>query len=226
MIVFDLDDTLCKEIDFLKSAYREISNYTAQMFIGCQLPVQELGTKAYETMLAAYQSGGNAFEALNALFGLNVPLADYLQMYREHLPQIELEEDVRETLDRFKSKGVLMGIVSDGRELTQWNKINALGLTKWIDESYIIINSSPDSYKPNPCGYERVETAARDLMNGDAQFTYVGDNLEKDFICPKQKGWYTICVKDDGRNIHSQDFYSTPEYAMPDRVIDSLKELC
>lgn len=35
-------------------------------------------------------------------------------------------------------------------------------------------------------------------------FIYVGDNVKKDFITPNALGWKTICIKDDGRNIHSK----------------------
>lgn len=128
VVVFDLDDTLCKEIEYLKSAYREIATYAAQMYTGSGVSIQILEVKAYEVMLEAYNDGRNAFEALNAFLGLELPIAELLQMYREHVPQISLDEDVRYTLDSLKAEGVLMGIVSDGRELTQWNKIKALGL--------------------------------------------------------------------------------------------------
>ena len=226
VVCFDLDDTLFKEIDYLKSAYREIASYVARMCIGTSVPVQVLEVKAYEAMLETYQGGKNAFEALNAYLGVSLPIADLLQMYREHVPQISLEEDVRYTLDKLKAEGVLMGIVSDGRELTQWNKVRALGLTEWIDDSCIIINSSQDCFKPNPCGYERFMAAVRAIVpEDDFSFTYVGDNLKKDFIYPKANGWKTVCVKDDGRNIHEQDFESALVNQLPDRVIDSIIDL-
>lgn len=226
VVCFDLDDTLCKEIDYLKSAYKEIASYAAQMCTSTSIPVTVLEVKAYEAMLEAYQGGKNAFEALNAFLGLELPIADMLKMYREHVPEISLDEETRFTLDRLRSEGVLMGIISDGRELTQWNKIRALGLTKWMDESCIIINSSTECFKPNPCGYERFLAAVRTLSEDiEWKFTYVGDNLKKDFIYPKQKGWQTVCLKDDGRNIHQQDFTSTPQKALPDRVIESILDL-
>ena len=226
VVCFDLDDTLCKEIDYLKSAYLDIASYAAQMCTGTNVPAQVLGVKAYEAMLEAYQAGKNAFEALNAFLGLEMPVADMLRMYREHKPVFSLDDETRLTLDRLKADGVLMGIVSDGRELTQWNKVKALGLTEWMDESCIIINSSSDCFKPNPYGYERFMSAVKALINNtDCSFTYVGDSLKKDFIWPKKNGWKTICLKDDGRNIHSQDFENTSDEALPQRVVESIKEI-
>ena len=74
VVCFDLDDTLCKEIDYLKSAYREIAGYAAEHCHGCSDPVSVLAHKAhkaYEVMLAAYHEGQNAFEELNKFLGLS-----------------------------------------------------------------------------------------------------------------------------------------------------------
>lgn len=226
VVVFDLDDTLCKEIEYLKSAYKEIAAYAAQMCTGTSVPVQVLEVKAYDAMLEGYHDGRNAFEALNAFLGLGLPVSELLRMYREHVPQISLDDDTRYTLDRLKAEGVLMGIVSDGRELTQWNKVKALGLTEWMDESLIIINSSQEFFKPNPCGYERLEEAILAIApEEELSFTYVGDNLKKDFIYPNQHGWQTVCLKNDGRNIHPQDFKNASVEALPQRVVESIKEI-
>lgn len=226
VVVFDLDDTLYKEIDYLKSAYREIASYAVQMCMDTSAPVQELEMKAYEVMLEAYKGGRNAFEALNNFLGLKLLVADMLKIYREHVPQISLDEETRITLDRLKEDGVLMGIVSDGRELTQWNKVRALELTEWMDESCIIINSSQECFKPNPCGYGRLMEAVRSIAPADElSFMYVGDNLKKDFIYPNQHEWQTLCLKNDGRNIHPQDFKNTPIEALPYRIIESIKEI-
>ena len=56
-------------------------------------------------------------------------------------------------------------------------------------------------------------------------FTYVGDNPRKDFISPNALGWLTVCLKDDGRNIHKQDFTSITAQALPKKTIESLKVL-
>jgi putative hydrolase of the HAD superfamily len=210
----------------LKSAYWEIASFAASQCPCASVPVQVLEKKAYEAMLDAYQSGENAFDALNTYLGVELPITDMLEMYRRHKPVITLNEETRITLDRLKAEGVLMGIVSDGRELTQWNKVKALGLTEWMDESCIIINSSSECFKPNSCGFERFISTVKAMSDdSDWSFTYVGDNLQKDFIWPKRNGWRTICIKDDGNNIHSQDFENTSIEALPDKVLESVGEL-
>ena len=226
VVCFDLDDTLYKEIDFLKSAYKEIAFYAAHIKVCSNVSQQVLANEAFDVMMDAYQKGDNAFEALNKYLGLAIPVSELLKMYRAHIPCITLHNDVCYTLDKLKSMGILMGIVTDGREQTQWNKVRALGLTKWVDECCIIINSSPEFFKPNSRGFECVEKAARDVTSQkDLNFVYVGDNLKKDFVYPKQKGWQTICLRNDGRNIHEQNFEHAPKEALPDRIVEVFSDL-
>ena len=215
IIVFDLDDTLHKEIEYLKAAYRLIA--------------KELwGDEWYEhytQMLTDYHAGENVFEKM-CVQRADVELAGLLNMYRFGVHELTLDDEVAEVLSALTAKGVILGIVSDGREVTQMNKVEALGLTRWIDADCIVINSDSKHFKPNPSGYERLLAAIR-AKYGDEhlEYTYVGDNLKKDFIWPNANGWNTICLKDDGRNIHKQDFEAAPGDAMPKKVIASLKEL-
>ena len=220
VICFDLDDTLYKEIDYLKSAYREIAGYAAEYCHGCSAPVSVLAHKAYEVMLAAYREGDNAFEALNRFLGLNLPASDYLYIYRNHKPKIALSEDVVRMLDTLKVKGVRMGLITDGRSVQQRNKIEALGLSRWMDAEDIVISEEFGSEKPALANY----TYFMERYPECPDFTYVGDNLKKDFIAPNALGWLTVCLKDDGRNIHRQVVEDLEEGMRPKRWIEGLRE--
>lgn len=221
VICFDLDDTLCKEIDYLKSAYREIAEYAAEHCRGCSDPVSVLAHKAYDVMIAAYQEGQNAFDVLNSFLGLDLPIADYLYIYRNHKPKIAPCEDVVWTLDALKAEGVRIGLITDGRSVQQRNKIEALGLGRWIECADIVVSKEFGSEKPALANYEYFMKRYPECQD----FTYVGDNPRKDFIAPNALGWMTICLMDDGRNIHRQDFASTPALALPKKTIESLNEL-
>ena len=221
VICFDLDDTLYKEIDYLKSAFQEIAEYAAAHCHGCSDPVLVLAHKAYEMMLAAYREGGNAFEALNRFLGLNLPASDYLYIYRNHKPKIALSEDVVRMLDTLKVKGVRIGLITDGRSVQQRNKIEALGLSRWMDAEDIVISEEFGSEKPALANYAYFMERYPECHD----FTYVGDNLKKDFIAPNHLGWQTVCLKDDGRNIHRQRVEDKEEGMMPRRWIERLKNL-
>ncbi len=200
VICFDLDDTLYKEIDYLKSAYREIAEYAAGYCTTSSEGVNILAVKAYNRMLNAYREGQNAFGELNKFLGLDLPVGDYLEIYRTHKPKITLSEDVVMTLDSLKADSIRIGLITDGRRIQQRNKIEALGLGRWIDKEDIVISEEFGSEKPALGNYEYFMRCYSECHD----FTYVGDNLKKDFYAPNLLGWETIGLKDDGRNIHKQ----------------------
>lgn len=210
VICFDLDDTLYKEIDFLQSAFREIATHVART--GHGQPDDN-----YRLMLDAYRRGESPFQTLNRKLDIDLPVDSYLKIYRGHKPDIHLPAETYATLSVLKARGFTLGLITDGRSLTQRNKIAALGLDSFFPEENIIISGEIGSEKPSELNYRHFS----DLYK-DARFTYVGDNPQKDFIAPARLGWTSICLLDDGRNIHPQDFSLPPT---PDHLIKSLPEI-
>lgn len=221
VVCFDLDDTLYKEIDYLKSAYREIASYAADYCRGCSDSPIILSVKAYEAMLLAYKEGQNAFERLNAFLGINLPISQYLQIYRMHKPNIRLSESVVSVLNLLKSSECIIGLITDGCSGQQRNKMEALGLNRWIMDEDIVISEEFGSEKPTSANYEYFMKRYPECD----EFIYIGDNLKKDFIAPNALRWLTVCLKDDGRNIHKQDFTSVSTKAMPKIIIDDIMNL-
>ena len=205
VVCFDLDDTLYKEIDYLKSAYQEIAETVGH-------------PEAAEQMVEWYKEGKNAFEELIKAFGLDLTIADFLKIYRNHYPEISLEEGVMEYLEELKDSGAKLGVITDGRSVTQRNKIRALGIERMLDA--VIISEEIGSEKPDVRNYQ----AVMNMFPDRKVFVYVGDNTKKDFIAPNALGWRTYCVKNDGRNIHGQDFSMPREY-MPQHVVSSIKDI-
>ena len=172
-------------------------------------------------MLLAYKEGQNAFERLNAFLGINLPISQYLQIYRMHKPNIRLSKSAVSALNSLKSPECIIGLITDGRSVQQRNKVEALGLNRWIIDEDFLISEEFGSEKPTSANYEYF---MKRYPESD-EFMYVGDNLKKDFIAPNALGWQTVCLKDDGRNIHKQDFTSVSTKAMPKMIIKDLKNL-
>jgi len=213
VVVFDLDDTLYKEIDFLKSAYRHIAVLVSNANIS------EDGV--YQTLWETYLQGGNAFATVVQKYGFQLFTVGWmLNVYRNHKPHITLDSDTRQTLERLKVAGVTMGIISDGRYVQQMNKIDALGLKDFIHEDDIIINTDRSRIKPDRQSFKRF----MEKYGKDSNFWYVGDNTAKDFVGPNTLGWKTVCLLDDGRNIHKQNFIQET-LTMPQMRVGSLSEL-
>ena len=210
VVVFDLDDTLYKEVDFLKSAYREIAE-RAEMEWGCPADI-------YQKMMFWREIGENVFGKLITESNMKTSVGDLLTMYRSHIPKCQLEEQTQNVLSQLKLSCVL-GIITDGRSLTQRNKIKALALDTFIDEANVLISEETGYEKPS-------EEPFRFFMSKYPQchYYYVGDNPAKDFYSPNRLGWDTICLSDNGQNIHHQNFDLDTDY-LPKYKIDSIMDL-
>lgn len=169
-------------------------------------------------VMVSYLAGGNAFNQLNSFLGINRSVKDYLEVYRNHKPDISLTEDVITTLDELKSVGCAIGLITDGRSVQQRHKIDALGLYRWISDGDIVISEEFGSEKPNLANYEYF----MNRYSRKAEFYYVGDNPQKDFLAPNSLGWTTICMRDNGQNIHKYDERVNVE---ANYLIDNIKEL-
>lgn len=198
IVVFDLDDTLYKEVDFLQSAYREIARRV-------QIPA------AYDLMWKTWQAHGDAFETLLNVYPLPFKKTELLDIYRYHTPDIVLSEGVMALLDALQEKQIEVGILTDGRTRTQMNKIKTLGLLDYVKPKHIVISESFGSEKPAQRNFKHFMDSQQDCI-------YVADNPKKDFLAPNQLGWKTICLLNDGRNIHPQNFELPNEY-LPQQCI-------
>ena len=203
VIAFDLDDTLYKEVDFLKSAYREIAH---------SIKTSDSPESVYDFMWDCWCKGENTFEKLIEHYHLDEGKDSLLLRYRNHIPNINLDTSVRNTLKTIKEKGYTVCLITDGRSVTQRNKIKALGLNEYVQRGDIVISEE--------LGYDKKSSKPFELIADrylNANFFYIGDNAKKDFYWPNLMGWTTICIKDDGRNIHPQDdvdFNHTPKYTV------------
>ena len=209
IVIFDLDDTLYKEIDYLKSAYQEIA-----------LKLEEYGIRdAYSQMIEWYDDRKNVFDMINLTYGLDISKQDLLKIYRNHKPNIQLSYGAEELFNVILRNGDKIGLITDGRTVTQRNKIDALSISDYIQSDNIIISEEFGSEKPDLRNYQYFE----ELYSG-FEFMYIADNPKKDFISANKLGWQTIGLLNDGRNIHPQELLVEREY-LPHQWVKSLDEI-
>ena len=212
VVIFDLDDTLYQEIDFLKSAFKEISDILSTEFT-------EVSETLYSHMLNCYETGGHAFQSVIETYGIQkFNVTDLVQIYRNHYPNIRLSDATREVLDSVKNTVHKVGLITDGRTLQQQQKLKALGVQDYFDG--VVISESFGSSKPDSRNFEYYET----LFGAGCQYVYIGDNTNKDFIAPNAMGWTTVCLRDQGHNIHKQSFQGDAS-KQPQHIINHLSEL-
>ena len=208
-VVFDLDDTLYKEIDFVKSAYIYISNYINVRF---NLDL----SRNIEKCLAGEV---DFFDLINSKLPPEQRLSidKYLELYRFHYPEISLSRDASVFLDKIISYNIDFSIITDGRSISQRNKIRALGLYKRAKN--IIISEETGFEKPHLNNYKIL-----DRIYHNKKLIYVADNPFKDFLAPNSLNWNTICLIDNGLNIHTQEFDLNIDY-LPKSKVNHLTEI-
>lgn len=202
IFVFDLDDTLYSERDFEKSGIEYVYNY----FEIKHIPLDSI-----------LNNRKNWIEQIINVTNKEITIQMVLDLYRCHLPSIELYEDSKVFLDMLHSNGYEMSLITDGRSITQRNKLKALGIEYYFTD--IVISEEVNSEKPSEYNFNLV-------MNNKCpeNYIYIADNPKKDFITPNKLGWTTICVLDRGQNVHKQFFNNSIEYN-PHFIIKKFDEI-
>ena len=186
-VIFDLDDTLYSEKDYVRSGYKKIAAAFPQI------------PDLYDRLWAFFEEGKPAIDCAlkeaNALTEKNKAKA--LESYRFQTPDIELYEGARMMLEGIKNTGRKLGIVTDGRPEGQLAKVKALGIENLFDE-IIITDELGGSQKRKPC-VEAFEIMKEKMDVPFERMVYIGDNIRKDFIAPEKLGMKSIYfINEDG----------------------------
>lgn len=180
-VIFDLDDTLYSEKEYVRSGYKAVSDY--------------LGGGYEERLWKFFEVGKPAIDELLKELGREDEKAKVLNVYRFHKPNIRPYPGVIETIEELKSKGIKVGIITDGRPDGQRNKLEALGLK--IDDVIITDELGGVQFR-KPCDIAFRIMMTRWRLN-PADVVYVGDNLAKDFQAPQQLGMQRVYfINQDG----------------------------
>ena len=201
-VIFDLDDTLYSEKDYVKSGYRAVAEY--------------LGNLSYaECLWEYYESGLPPIDELLKTLKREDEKESVLNVYRTHKPDIHLYEGVVELLTKLNQKGIKTGIITDGRPEGQKMKIAGLGLGKLVNDIIITDELGGIQFrKPCDIAFRIMQTRWR-LPAG--QIVYVGDNFAKDFQAPRQLGMKSIYFK------NSDGLY--PRHQSAQWTINNINEL-
>lgn len=206
VVVFDLDDTLYNELDYLQSAYKSIAVFLEP----------DNWKPLYSRMFSMYRSKVNVFEFLSGFYKIDSKAL--IDMYRNHKPDIQLFDGVLDLLDAIKSKNGKTGMITDGRANTQRAKIESLGISEYFDK--IVISEEIGSEKPSLANFKAIENA----LQGNVYY-YIADNLSKDFITPNALGWKSIALIDNGKNIHFESHKYMDIEHQPHESVLALKDI-
>ncbi len=176
VVVFDLDDTLYDEIEFVKSGFKEV----------CAFLQNEI---YFDFMWSEFlkEGSGKIFDKLIQKFNLTISLEKLVEIYRFHFPEINLDADTKILLTHLKKK-IKLALITDGHYITQKNKFAALGLEKFIE--FPVFTDTLNTKKPDKKPFMYVSD-----FFCDNKYVYVADNPKKDFFAPKELNWFTIRYK-------------------------------
>jgi putative hydrolase of the HAD superfamily len=210
-VVFDVDDTLYLERDYVASGFAVVAEVVRHTF----------GVDGFYDVAWRLFTVGHRRDIFDrALAELGIPYAEdavatLVRTYRTHRPRISLLPDAAHALGELSRQGIGLAILTDGAPVGQAAKVAALGVDRLTDLVVLTGSYDGDYGKPHPRGY--AEIAAR---SGAVRLAYVADNPAKDFQAPHKLGWTTIRIRRPGA-LHA----ACPHTADVDHAIDSLDEL-
>jgi putative hydrolase of the HAD superfamily len=207
-VIFDLDDTLYCERDYVLSGFRAIAEQLESAY----------GNPAAE-MLAMMEEvqdrdGRRAVlpAVLRSLPHSGFALSDLVRIYRQHVPAIQLYPGYRELLIELRAVYEL-GIITDGLPEVQHAKIKALALDDLIDQIICTWEYGAEKEKPHPFSFQLMLDR---LGLKPSEAVFVGDNADKD--CHGARNMGMKCVR-------VQNPVSSDDWETADFVVDSLLQL-
>ncbi|HGH7181643.1 HAD family hydrolase [Bacillus luti] len=201
-IVFDMDDTLYKEKDYIVSGFKAVDDWIKEDY-------KKIGF--YNIAIQLFDSGERKFVFNKTLEKLNITydeklISNLIEKYRLHKPDIQLLDEADWVLSNL-TNNVKIGLISDGYLITQERKINALKLKERFHSIILTDELGREYWKPSQLPYEKI---SKELQVPHRQCVYIGDNLSKDFITAKKLNWITVHInREDGiyRNLIVEQDY-------------------
>jgi putative hydrolase of the HAD superfamily len=235
-VVFDLDDTLYPEKQYVQSGFRAVARECAGQI---DLEPEQI----YEKLVEISDAGERrrTFDVFLESSGLNDSLAARMvDVYRDHTPTLSPYPGVTGMLAEL-SVDHRLGIVSDGDLKVQQRKWHALGLERFFRAVVFSDELGRDSWKPSERPFLAVLEALDvrrdswkpserpflavleelDVPPGEA--VYVGENSLKDFLGARRSGMRTVRVLEPA-GYYTLEEPPTPEHAA-DATVTTLADL-
>jgi putative hydrolase of the HAD superfamily len=187
LVVFDVDDTLYLERDYVRSGFMSVADLLSQEF-----GIWDFQEEAWAAFLRGQR--GDIFDtALRTLTGeASRSLVELcVDVYRTHRPDIALLSDASSFLTWCRPR-FGTAVVTDGPRSSQRAKVLALGLESRIDRIVVTDEMGAGWAKPSVKSFKLLE---QEFGYSGSECVYMGDNPVKDFVGPVELGWSTVRVR-------------------------------
>jgi len=182
-VVFDLDDTLYLERDYVRSGFAAVGRE-----VRWRLGIPGFASVAWREFCRGRR--GDVFDRALEHFGVPAErklVRDLVEIYRNHDPAIALEPDALSCLEALRGR-VALAVVTDGPLVSQRAKVRALDIDRYVDEVVYTAMLGAGFEKPHPRAFELVQ---QHLGCRGRACLYAADNPAKDFGAPRALGWRT-----------------------------------
>lgn len=212
VIIFDMDDTLYDEYEYVKSGFKAVADYLAKN--------KDLNKDELFHWMWGYlelHGRGEIFNKLLEEYRIysKALVKKCITTYRLHKPDIELPELSKQILNLLSSH--CLYLVTDGNKNVQKNKVVALKLDSYMEKCYLTYRYGMHNSKPSPYCFNLISDKENVLPE---EIVYIGDNPKKDFLGIKPLGYRTIRVMTG-----QYKDVKVPESDNADIQISSLSEL-
>jgi len=188
-IIFDLDDTLYPERDYVFSGFKAVANW-AEKNLG--IPSEE-GFIELKSLfeLGVRQVTFNQWLSDRCVDFDNDLISQLVQVYHGHKPKLDPYPEVPGILKRLSNRYQL-GLVSDGYLDVQQFKLSELKIAYYFNAIVFSDEWGRDAWKPCIKPFKMV---LERLGVGASQSIYIADNPIKDFLGANHLGIYTVWVR-------------------------------
>jgi putative hydrolase of the HAD superfamily len=213
-LVFDLDDTLFLEREYVCSGFEAVGEWVHRAH-----GVPDFAERAWRLFEDGYRE--RIFDVVVRERGWDPTpslIAQLVKVYRTHFPRITMLPDALDCLLRFYDTAML-ALITDGPAASQRQKVRALKLHRFFDVIVLTGAWGEEFSKPHLRAFQFVQAKLKPF---EGRFIYVADNPAKDFIAPIALGWETVRVR---RALGLYARHDTPSGAEPDVELGDLSGL-
>ncbi len=187
-LFIDLDDTLYNEVDFVISGYNHIYKWILK---NLNLDIQYKPNKNdvinnIENHIQTFIKKNNFEEKYSVKF---------IKLIRDHKPNISLSNSNLKKLKVINKKFKNLVLVTNGRSISQRNKLQSLNIKKFFRE--VLISEEFGFKKPDKILYDKLIEKYKNY-----NLIFIGDNIDIDLITPINKGLKTIFIRNLNNRIH------------------------
>ncbi len=188
LLIFDLDDTLYSETDYVYSGFRMVAAYLERKFKFSRKNI-------YADLKSNFNSGGRGknFDFVLRKYAMaNIPIKELVKVYRGHKPDIKLYPGAARILAEL-GKNYKLCLLTNGWPEVQARKIKALLLEKYFDSVYLAQTQGLCFAKPHKRYFMKILNRYKCRPD---QILVIGDEADTDKAGARNLGMHFFMVSD------------------------------